>query len=141
MSFQEKSNLAMLAVTLAMFGWYFGVVIPPFARLDAAPPPAAAGGLMIGLVVFLVVLSVLAHVLLAALNPKQADTSDERDRAIESRADVRSGYVVGAGVVWGIGLLVFGTAPFWVANALLGALALAEIVKGVLRAVDYRRGF
>lgn len=141
MSFQEKSNLAMLAITLGVFGWYFGVVILPLARLEAAPPPAAAGGLMIGLVIFLVVLSVLAHILLAALNPKQAESSDERDRAIETRADARSGYVAGAGVAWGIGLLVFGTEPFWVANALLGALALAEIFKGVLRAVDYRRGF
>lgn len=141
MSFQEKSNLAMLAITAGVFGWYFGVVIPPFFALETAPPAAVVGGLLIALTIFLVVLSVVAHILLAALAPKQADQSDERDQAIETRADARSGYVLGAGAVGTLGLLVFGVAPFWAANALLASLAASEIVKALLRAIDYRRGF
>lgn len=141
MSFQEKSNLAMLAILLGVFGWYFGMVILPFFGQETAPPAMTVGGLLIALTLFLVVLSVIAHILLAALAPRQADQNDERDRAIETRADARSGYVLGAGAVWTLGLLVFGTAPFWVANALLASLAASEVVKALLRAIDYRRGF
>ncbi|WP_375283339.1 hypothetical protein [Marinicauda pacifica] len=141
MSFQEKSNLAILVITAGVFGWYFGIVIPPFFDLETAPPAAAVGGLLIGLALFLVALTVIAHILLAALSPKQADQSDERDRAIETRADARSGYVLAVGAVLSLGLLVFGAAPFWAANALLASLAASEIAKGVLRAIDYRRGF
>lgn len=140
-SFQEKSNLAMLAILTLVFGWYFGVVVPPFFDLEVAPPAAAVGGLLIAFTVFLVVLSVVAHIALAALAPSQAGASDERDRTIETRADARSGYVVGVGAVMTLGLLVFGFAPFWAANALLASLAASEIVKAVLRAIDYRRGF
>lgn len=140
MSFQEKSNLAMLAVLAGVFGWYFGVVIPPLARLDPAPPVMAAGGLMITLVIAMIVLSIAAHVVLAAFAPKGADFEDERDKAIERRADARSGYVLAAGVFWALGLLLSGTAPFWVANALLASLAASEIAKGVFRAIAYRRG-
>ncbi|MEQ8434748.1 MAG: hypothetical protein RIA71_10945 [Oceanicaulis sp.] len=141
MSFQEKSNLAMLAILTLVFGWYFGVVVPPFFALEVAPPAAAVGGLLIALTVFLVVLSIIAHILLAALAPSQAGASDERDRTIETRADARSAYVVGFGAVMTLGLLTFGFAPFWAANALLASLAASEIVKAVLRAIDYRRGF
>ena len=140
MSFQEKSNLAMLAIMMAVFGWYFGVVIPPFFALETAPPAAAVGGLLIALTIFLVVLSVAAHIALAALSPAQAGQADERDRVIEIRADARAGYVLGAGAVCTLGLLVFGVAPFWAANALLASLAASETVKAVLRAVAYRRG-
>lgn len=141
MSFQEKSNLAMLAILAGVFGWYFGAVVPPFFALETAPPAAAVGGLVLGLTIFLVVLSVAAHIVLAALAPKQADRSDERDRLIETRADARSGYVLAAGAFGTLALLVLGFAPFWAANALLGALAASEIAKAVLRAIDYRRGF
>ena len=141
MSFQEKSNLAMLAVQTLVFGWYFGVVVPPFFDLEVAPPAAAVGGLLIALTVFIVVLSIIAHIVLAALAPSQAGDSDERDRTIETRADARASYVVGLGAVLTLGLLVFGFAPFWAANALLASLAASEIVKALLRAIDYRRGF
>jgi hypothetical protein len=141
MSFQEKSNLAMLAILTLVFGWYFGVVIPPFFDLEVTPPPMAVGGLFIALTVFIVVLSIIAHLLLKALAPSQTGASDERDRTIETRADARSAYVMACGAVMTLGLLVFGFAPFWAANALLASLAASEIVKAALRAIDYRRGF
>lgn len=143
MSFQEKSNLAMLAIVTGVFGWYFGFVVPPFFGLDAAPPPMAVGGLLIVLTLLLVALSIAAHLGLALMAPKQAeaDQADERDRVIETRADAKAGYVLGVGAVMTLGLLVFGFAPFWAANALLASLAASEIAKGVLRALDYRRGF
>lgn len=140
MSFKEKVNLAMLVILAGVFGWYFGVVIPPFAGLDDLPSAGSLWGLMIFFTVLPLTLSVVALIILASLSPKEAGTGDERDRRIEIRAEARSAYVLTVGVIGAIGFLLFDTEPFWVANALLASLAASEIVKAVLRAVAYRRG-
>lgn len=139
MSFQEKSNLAVLAALVLVFGGYFAIVLPGMALNGATPPAAVVGALLAVMTVVLVVLLVAAHILIAVSAPKDAGKTDERDRVIETRADARASYVLAAGVFGAMAMLWLGIAPFWVANALLGALTASEIAKGALRAVAYRR--
>lgn len=138
MSFQEKSNWVML-VALGLAGaWYFGDIAGALATRDFTP--GAIGRDFIVMTVAIVLVAVPAQILVAMLNPSEADEQDERDRLIEMRADARSSYVLGAGAIFAINLAIFGIDVYWVANAVLAALLLAEIAKAVLRAVDYRRG-
>ena len=139
MSFHEKSNIVMLAILAGVFGWYFAGVLPHFGTLEA-PPPAAFGGLLVFLTLLLIALSIVAHVAIKIFAMKESDNADERDRLIEMRADARAGYVLAAGVFGAIALTVMDVAPFWSANALLAALVLSELTKGVLRAWAYRFG-
>ncbi len=138
MSFQEKSNLAMTVIFVLVYGYYFASVIPTAlsgdTSLDAVKP------LLLAAVVFLVIGGIVGHILIASLAPNEPDTADERDRFIEMRADARTSYVLGTGALLALGLALAEQSLFWVVHAILAGLVLSEISKGVLRAIDYRRG-
>jgi hypothetical protein len=139
-SFQEKSNLAVLAALLLVFGGYFGFVLPGIAGGGTVPPASAVGAVLVGPTVVLAVLLAASHGLIAILSPADAGETDERDQLIQMRADARAGYALVFGVFGVLLLLFLEVEPFWIANALLGAVAASEIVKSLLRAIAYRRG-
>lgn len=140
MSFHEKTNLAMLIILWIVFGGYFYTVAGHF--FSDAPPPAldAVWGGILRMVILLVVLMVAFHIVATVFAPKNADQADERDRAIEVKAEARSGVVLGIGIVWALVLLFADTEPYWVANALMFTLVASEIAKSVMRAIAYRVG-
>ncbi|MEQ8406364.1 MAG: hypothetical protein RKE49_14805 [Oceanicaulis sp.] len=143
MSFEEKSNLASLAVLVLIFGGYFAKL--GLAAAEGAAPGAmpglAFGPVFFGLVVGLVIWMIVTHVVLAALFSREAEAGpDERDRSIEMRADAEAGYVLGFGVITTLILLITGVSGFWIAHALLGSLVASEIYKGLRRALAYRFG-
>lgn len=139
MSFQEKSTWIMLAVILAVYGWYFAVIGLEIG--DIAVAEIAYRPLMLVTVGALVVLAVAAHIVIAVAAPKDADASDERDREINRNGEYVGGYVLGVGALFALGLAMFEVEHFWIANAILAALVLSEIVSGVTKVVQYRRGF
>ena len=139
MAFHEKSNLAMLAILTLVFGIYFLWLMPQMAAADPLPPAAAVAGVLIPFVLCLVMLTGAVHLVFKLRDWKETGEPDERARLIETRAEARAGFVLALGVFGALTLLLVGAAPFWIANALLGALVLAELVKGMLRAVGYRR--
>ena len=138
MSFQEKSNLVMTVIIALVYGAYFAVVMPP--ALSDGPSMEQLGPYLFGAVVFLVIGGVVAHILVAMAAPKESDEADERDKLIEMRADARSSYVLGAAALLALGLGLTEQHLFWVVHMILGGLVASELVKGVLRAIDYRMG-
>lgn len=138
MSFQEKSNLVMTVIIALVYGAYFAVVMPP--ALSEGPSMEQVGPYLFGAVVFLVIGGVVAHILVAMAAPKDSDEADERDKLIEMRADARSSYVLGAAALLALGLGLTEQHLFWVVHMILGGLVASELVKGVLRAIDYRMG-
>lgn len=138
MGFQEKSNWIMFVTLSLVGGWYFGPLGLRVINGDTVPGDLGRDFATLALLV--VFIAVPAHIAVAALNPDESDAADERDKLIETRADARSSYVIGAGALWSIGLAYYEADVFWVANAALAGLVIGEIVKGLLRAVDYRRG-
>lgn len=138
MSFQEKSNLAMTVIFVIAYSAYFGRVLP--GAFETGPSMEAVGPYLFAAVLFLVFAGVVAHILIAVVSPKEADTADERDKMIEMRADARSSYVLGTAAILALGLALMEQPLFWIVHAILAGLVLSEIAKGVLRAIDYRRG-
>ena len=138
MSFQEKSNLVMTVIIALVYGAYFAVVMPP--ALSEGPSMEQVGPYLFGAVVFLVIGGVVAHILVAMAAPRDSDEADERDKLIEMRADARSSYVMGAAALLALGLGLTEQHLFWVVHMILGGLVASELVKGVLRAIDYRMG-
>jgi hypothetical protein len=71
---------------------------------------------------------------------RRPEKRDERDRLIGWRAEACSSWVVGAGVIVGIGCMVVGMSQVWVAHLLLGSMFLSSMLKYALQIVFYRRG-
>jgi hypothetical protein len=65
---------------------------------------------------------------------------DERDRLVDLRSERIGGYILAVGVFAGIGLAMVRADRFWIAQALIAALVIAEITSGVVKLVLYRRG-
>lgn len=138
MSVEEKSAWIVSSAMVIVYGWYFTVV---FGQVDSVDlRDIAYKTLMVVTVVALIVMIGGAHVVAALVNPKEADRIDERDREINRRAEYVGGYVLGTGAFAALILAMVEVDHFWIANAILVALVLSEVVAGVTRIVLYRRG-
>lgn len=138
MSFQAKSTIVMLTALVVAYGWYGFQVF----RLAADSPVETVEyqPLVLIVVVPLVVIATIGHIVISALNPSEADSSDERDRQIARRGSVIGGWIVS---IAGIGALFAAMAEvghFWIAHLLLAGLVLAELTDGIWRLALYQRG-
>jgi len=138
MSFREKSTWVLLAVTLVVYGWYFVTTLGGVVGADA--PAVLDNVRLFGAIVTLVVLTIIAHIVIAILSPKDADQSDERDRFIELRGDQRGAILMGIALFSTMGLAMAGASVFWIAHAALAGLVVSEVVKAVSKLIDYRGG-
>ena len=142
MSFQEKSNAAMLVITAAVYGWYF--VTSAGSVFGGLPPDAALAATnmkMLLTVLIIVAVSIVAHILIAIMAPSEAnEAADERDKLIEMRGDQRGGFVLALFALLAMGLAMLGKPPYLFANTILAGLVAGELVKGVSKLIDYRRG-
>ncbi|MGI9615566.1 MAG: hypothetical protein ACR2QO_21820 [Acidimicrobiales bacterium] len=138
MTFQAKSNAAMMAILALVYGAYALVVANQVA--DTAVDDLTWQPLMLLTVVPVTVLAIVAHIVIAVMAPDEADDYDERDHANELRGESLGGLVLGAGVFGGLVLAMFEAHPFWIAQVLLAGLVLSEIVKDARTLQLYRRG-
>lgn len=138
MSFREKSAWIALTAYGLVFGGYF------FTLWQSWEPGAARGlsiGLMFGAVVMLIIIAASLTILAAIAAPKQANApADEREQLIDLKAERVSSYTLSAGVVLLIGALLMGWNGVLVANLLLAAMVIAELVKAAAQIIAYRRG-
>ncbi|HRK64139.1 MAG TPA: hypothetical protein PLN53_07060 [Terricaulis sp.] len=138
MAFREKIAWISLFVYGLVFGGYF-------LNLAQAWDTRWAQGLSIGLmaaaVVALVVLSVALTVTVALISPKQANApADEREQLMALKAERVASYTLSVGVVLLIGALLMGWNGFLVANLLLAAMVISELVKALALIIAYRWG-
>ena len=137
MSFQEKSAIFIVGSLVVVYGAYFALI----GRISAVTPAVeiAYKPLLILAVVPLALLVAFSHIVLAILNPKEANAYDERDRLITLRAERLGGYVLAVGVFTGLVLAMIELRSFYIANALLLAWVLAEITDNAAKIVFYRQ--
>jgi uncharacterized membrane protein len=130
MSFREKSAWITLVSVAVCFGVYFGSI----AVGSVSPRGFGAVHLLLLCVAALVVLQIGAHVIAAALAPKDARAPrDERERLIAWRAQSLGYYVLMVGVL-GLG------APGHFGHPVPDLLNFALLVVAVAQIVMYRRG-
>lgn len=145
-SFREKTALASLLTTVAVYGPYFVYVFGQFAR--GTPAVIAMSGAFIVAVALQTILMVVAHVIFALHG--RPEGKDERDLAIEARS-FRYAYIAFAGGAWtaaGLALAWAGAqsappgshhVPLLMLQAFLLAFVLAETTKFLVQVVGYRR--
>ena len=128
----------MTGALAVVYGAYFTIV----ARWLTTTPAddIVYQPLMIIVIVPLAMLAALSHIVLALVNPKEANGYDERDRLIALRGERIGGYVLAGGVFVALVLAMAELSPFFIAHALLLAWVLAEITAGATRIMFYRRG-
>ncbi|MDJ0792389.1 MAG: hypothetical protein QNJ71_10875 [Acidimicrobiia bacterium] len=139
MSFQEKSSWAMLVTVALVYGAYFVIVAGEVDGTDVADVDYQP--LMLVTVVVLVIVAIIAHAVIAAANPREAEASDERDKEINWYGEYIGGYALAVGTLVGLGLAMAEAEPFWIANVLLLGLVVSELVAGATKVALYRRGF
>lgn len=137
MSFQEKSAIAMTGALVIVYGTYFAVV---GSWLATAPPDEIVyQPLMVIAIIPLVILAAVSHIVIALMNPKEANAYDERDRLIALRGERIGGYVLAVVVFVGLVLAIGEFHHFYIANGLLLGWVLAEITDNASKVVLYRR--
>ena len=139
MSFEEKSNWAMLAALAFVYGNYFQNLWSAGVTADAAVTDYRT--LMFGTVVTLIVIVIIAHIVIAIFSPADSDVVDERDRAIGRSGEVIGGYIASAAALTGMGMAMFEQPYFLIANTVLAGLVLSEVAASLVKIYFYRRGY
>lgn len=148
LSYQEKSILGSLIVTVGIFVYYCARVAD-FATGRTELTIEALWPLVLSLVLVVIIVEIVAHIIIAVVaGPEQ---KDERDRMIDAKASRVAYLVLGVGAFLAVFHLVLSTMlglvyakpllrDFWIVNILLFSITLAEVVKFSMQLVYYRRG-
>lgn len=128
MSFREKSAWTMSGALLLSGAFYVWVVLRATIASGEIAPPFV--GVIVVAVLLQIVVAIVGHALAAALRPPEAHApSDERDRAINTRAGHVAGTVLGAGVVLSLGLYLVTEDAHALFHAVLASLLLAQLTE------------
>lgn len=139
MSFHEKSAWVMGAVLLIAAAWYFRTVASASAALGEVAPPVLP--VVVGYIILIIVLSIIAHILVAVTKPSEADdTLDERDRIIARRAGAFSGVLLGLGVLAGLGGYLYNYDGNQLFHTAFGAMMVAQFGEYAAKVWSYRQG-
>ncbi|WP_306251267.1 hypothetical protein [Parvularcula sp. IMCC14364] len=129
MPFQEKSAWVLTLVTLAV-GFIYGGYLMQAEGL-------ATPGLMLPMIILFIMLTTVFHIIVAIINPKSADTIDERDRNIERKGGEAGGFVLG-GFVLVIMALAMINGEWLIANLAFIGMLTSELVKALWQVTLYR---
>ena len=138
MSFFEKSTWLQLMAIALVYGGYFALIA--MAAGEVPLDQINYQGMMLITVVLLVVVLIVGYVCMFVIAPDTQDLSDERDRAIERKGEQFGGAVLGVGALVALGLSMMEFPHFWISNAILLGLVLAEVLTGLVKVFLYRRG-
>ena len=136
-SFEEKSVWIQLAGLLLTLGGYFVVAGTLLARGATSIAPFVP--LFIIAIVLMIVVFAAGHAIAAMVS--RPEGGDERDRLITGRAEAKSSWVLGVGVIGAVGCLIFAVEPAWTANLLLLSMFLSQAIRYAFQIVYHRRGF
>ena len=135
-SFEEKSAWIQLVGLVVGLGGYL-VVAGLMLSNGVSALPAFVPVFAVA-IVLVVAINIAGHVVAAVAS--RSHEADERDRLIGHRAESRSSWILGVGVIGAITALILSVDGVWVAHLLLIALWSSEVAKDVLQIVYYRRG-
>jgi hypothetical protein len=137
MSFREKSAWISFVCLLAVGGfWFRNVIREELYHARRGNPMLDFASLLAALIVAEVVL----HIAIALRDPKEARTPrDEREKLIDLKAARVAFYVLMTGGWLSIGTLHLHFDRLRIADTVLGAMIVAELVKFATQIALYRR--
>jgi len=137
MPFHEKSAWIMI-IALALGGLlYFSAILAGSSDAGALVSPRVP--LIVLYTVCLTVISVIGHIVIAVLAPKEANApADERERLIIVRAGHFSSYLLGTGIVLSLVLYLVSGSGDLLFYAVFASLMLGQIAEYVLQVIFYR---
>ena len=137
MSFREKSAWISFGCVLLFGGlWFRNVVRVEIYHAREGNPMVA----FFSLVGALILTEIVLHIAIAVRDPKEARTPrDEREQLIDLKAARVAFYVLMTGAWLSIGTLHLNFDRFRMADTVLGAIIVAELVKFATQITLYRR--
>jgi hypothetical protein len=137
MSFQEKSAYVMLIALLLGGGLYFYEVLSQSMGLEGLISPLIPG--LIKLTFMLVIISIIGHIIIAAISPKEAEAKlDERERQIFNRAGSISGFILGFVVILSLGSYLISEDGSLLFYAVFAGLIISQLTEYATRIFLYR---
>lgn len=148
LSFQEKSILGSLVITIFLFGAYF-IEVFELVTTNNSTGILTLPARLIGIVLSVVAVEVVFRIVIAIFAKDEG--TDERDRLIAARATQIAYYILAAGCVTAVGHLFFSTmqdsvvgisaqTTILAANIIVFSFILAEVVGFGMQLFYYRRG-
>lgn len=138
MPFREKIAWIALIAYGFLFGGYFTLLWLNWGERYA---PDLSIGLMAGAVVMLVIITTVLAIFAALTSPKSANApADERERLIELKSGQLASFTLSIGVIGLIGALLMGWNGVLVANLLLAAMVISEVIKASAQIFYFRVG-
>lgn len=138
MSFREKTAWASLLATAGVWGVYFWMLWPD---LQDRSLQAGSVGLFIGGVVVLTIIQIIVAIALALASGKAADAPmDEREQLIDLKGSRAGFYALNGACFCASALWLLGASPLVMANGVLAAMVVGEVVRSGFVIVGYRRG-
>ncbi len=129
MNFKEISTWVVLIA--------YGLVTYSFlGNLSEAGGISTKGNILSAVMMF-VIITIVAHIIIAIAAPKLKDTSDERDRDIERKGEVAASFTLGAFVLFILAHSALNE-NWLIANLAFIGLIASEIVKSTWQIFLYR---
>jgi len=122
---------------LLVFAWHFATV---FGMLGSAPQTRSEFFVRFGIIMVVFLASSAVSAVLIAKKDENAVTPDEREEQIELRAERLGMMVIYAGLILLMWFVFSPMDPMQVANAVLGIVCIAELVKIVFGLIYLRKG-
>lgn len=137
MAFREKSAWIMFMALLLAGAFYFYTVAGAWVQSGELAGPQVP--LIASYTIFLVVLSVVGHIVISAFAPKDASAgADERDRNILNRAGCSSSIVLATGIVLFLGLYLVTQDGNLLFYAIFASLMVGHVADYALQILFYR---
>lgn len=138
MSFDEKNAWVYAVIAVGGYAGYLATILGraqgvPFSAVAYVVPMLVAIGAAI-------TASIVGHIVIAAVWPKDAGRTDQRDKEIHRFGEYIGGIVLAVGVLVPFALTMAEVDHFWIANAIYLAFVLSALCGTTVKLVAYRRG-
>lgn len=138
MTTEEKSVWIFGVVAVVAYASYASTIL---ALADGPLNEVAYAWPMFWTIVGAIVASIILHILVAVIWPKDAGKRDARDKEISRFGDFVGSGFVSAGAVAAMIMAMLQLDTFWIANVIYLGFVLSAILATVAKVVAYRGGF
>jgi large-conductance mechanosensitive channel len=148
MSYQERRSLVNLISTIVVTILYSAYMIQRYPQVDLYAQEVFHfwGSFFLILIPVSIVARIIIYILFAIVNAiatreEEPPITDERDKLVEFKSQLNSGYIFIIAFILAMGSLVFGMPPAGMFIILLLGGLLSEVIGDILQFFYYRRGF